>query len=164
MDWDDPKILQADASLTRLLSFFPRVDTKFSVILAIALAIVASLGNMVAKVECLGWSLALSLGLSGLLIVGCLWQIYKGTFPDLEGPKDSVIYFSAIADLKLEKFQGLMNNLTPSNYHRDLVNQCHRNSQILKYKFDRLKSSYQLLLWTLIPYLISLWLFEKAVP
>jgi hypothetical protein len=144
----------------RILGFFPRVDAKASVVLAVdtgMLALLASNAPALRQLE--GYMIFAAIPV--ILIGVSLYYLYLGAFPRLEGGVESLIYFREIAKRTENKFIEEFRSQTEENYVKDLLGQVWRNSEILKQKYDHLKTAFALLAWAIIPWAISLAMFVE---
>ncbi len=71
--------------------------------------------------------------LSVLLLACNLFVVYRGTYPCTKGPGDSLVYFGSIADKSRE------------DHLDDVLEQVHRDSEIVDRKFVDLRRSYRCL-------------------
>ncbi len=132
----------ATDQLNRLMGFFPRVETKASVILALDIAMLGVLAANfpVRAVEsprgCCGIIATLALVLS-------LSQLYVVFFPHLKpGEKPSLIFFGDVADMGWRGYHKAVSSLTDDALLEDLTCQIWRNSEILKIKFDKTRAAF----------------------
>jgi hypothetical protein len=146
--------------LSRVLSFFSRVDTVSSIVLGIDIGMLAVLGTTAPAPKLFTRYTLLALIPVGLLTVS-LWHLYRGTFPRLEGGWRSLIYFREIAQRNEEEFIKGWTSQTEDEYVRDLLSQIWRNSEILTQKFDHLRAAFRWLAWALLPWIIALFLFAS---
>jgi hypothetical protein len=146
--------------LSRVLSFFSRVDTVSSIVLGIDIGMLAVLGAS-APAPKLFTRYTLFALLPVILIALSLWHLYKGTFPRLEGGWRSLIYFREIAQRDEEEFIKGWINQTDDEYVRDLLSQIWRNSEILTQKFDHLRAAFRWLAFALLPWIVALFLFAS---
>jgi hypothetical protein len=132
----------ATAQLDRLMGFFPRVEAKASVILALNIAMlgVMALNFPVRDFDsprgCFGITAA-------LLLVLSLFQLYVVFFPHLKsGEKSSLVFFGDIAGMGWRTYHNAVTALTDDALLEDLTCQIWRNSEILKIKFDRTQAAF----------------------
>ena len=88
-----------------------------------------------------------------------LWRLYQGSFPQLEGGNDSLIYFREIAKRTEVQFVEEFNKIFADTLAKDLSGQVWRNSQILSQKFDHLVWAYRFMGFSVIPWVAALALF-----
>src|SRR4051812_13694569 len=91
------QIKSAQDLLTKILTFFPRVDTKGTALFAINTAMLAILtANSPSFTEYNQWYMFFPL--VPMLFIGIsIWHVYKSSFPKLDGGSRSLIYFREIA-------------------------------------------------------------------
>lgn len=149
--------------LKLVLSFFPRVDSKLSVVLAINTGMLAVLGADAPPLSDLSWAMLLSAGLAVALLGVSVAFLYRGAFPSLRGGNASLVYFREIAKLTEHQFVEHFKHQDDEQRVNDLLGQVWRNSEILKAKFDALKYAFIFLALALIPWLAALALFATHV-
>jgi hypothetical protein len=152
---------QAQDQLNLVMAFFPRVDAKISVLLGIDLAMLAFLAAKAPKLE-LWEGRLLFAGIPLFLLGASLWHLYRASFPQLEGGRESLIYFREIASRTEGKFMEEYKKQSSTAYLNDLLSQVWRNAQILAQKFDHLKTAFLLMAWSIVPWLVTLASFVVA--
>lgn len=153
------QILAARDQLNRTLTFFPRVDAKASLVLAIDTSMLALLGTRAFPYTQLRWELA-PIGVTLVLLGTSLWNLYQQAFPSLEGGHQSMLYFREIARRTEANYIDAWKQMTDEAYLRDCLGQVWRNSEILAKKFDHLKWAFASLALAIIPWLASLLLLS----
>lgn len=153
----------AKNQLNIVLSFFPRVDSQASVILAIDTAMIATLTSnapTLKSFESFEWYMSFVL-ISVVLIFFSIYNLYLLASPRLPGAK-SLIYFKHVAEEEnLDNYQKSFADQTEEDYVKDLVGQIWWNSQILNEKYKHLKLAFIYLAASLIPWMISLAMFAS---
>ena len=144
--------------LNRILGFFPRVDAKASVVLGVDLALLSLLGSNAPSLRLLEGYMIFAL-IPVFLLGASLFYVYLQGFPQLEGGQQSLTYFRAIADRTEGKYAEEFLALNEEAYIKDLMGQVWRNSEILKLKYNHLRTSFILLAWAIVPWFISLAMF-----
>lgn len=155
---------EARDQLALVLSFFPRVDAKASALLAIntgMLAVLASDAPPLINMSVFSYVLA---GITGIMIAGSLWFLYRVAFPALGGGHQSLIYFREIARRTESNFIDAFTAQEESIRTKDLLGQAWRNSCILASKFDALKWAFILMALAIIPWATALALFSSQHP
>jgi|SRR5271165_5402496 len=154
---DTSKLLSASKDqLNLVLSFFPRVESKASVLFAINTGMLAFLASHSPPIKQFSLLMEISASLT-LVLLGCsIVVLYRGAFPHLKGGQSSLIYFRQIASLTEHKFIEEFTGQTEEQYANDLLAQAWRNSEILTAKFDCIKSSFVLTALALIPWVVTL--------
>jgi hypothetical protein len=146
-----------EKTLDRLLEAIRAVDTKTSSILAIDTAMIAIIVAVVSAATGSTTATGLWIAVGTFLLVMSLLMVGLATFPQLEGPKDSLVYFGAIASQPYAKYSASVSSRSPATHLEDLSAQCHRNAQIASSKFRRLRYATLLLLFGIGPWLVSLY-------
>ncbi len=114
----------ARKQLDLILGFFPRVDTKLSVVLGIDLGM---LGIFLTKApssldQVTEWDwIGLSCFLAAMVL--SLFFLYLGSFPHLKGGDNSLVYFREVAKKKTEDYVRAFNALTEQSLTDDLLSQ-----------------------------------------
>jgi hypothetical protein len=162
MDQNELKECARD-QLDRVLVFFPRVDAKASVVLAVDTGMLAFLVARIPPLSLLGWwELAIPV-VAALLLAVSLWFLYRGAFPSLKGGNSSLVYFREIAGRTEAKFIEEFAKQSVSDHAKDLLGQVWRNSEILKEKFDALKIAFLFMAIAILPWAVSLLIFTIRI-
>lgn len=152
----DRKFRRAEYRLSAVIEWVPRIDNRLATLLGINTALTATLLITAPKIgEWSGWSIAF-VGVSGALILVSYVNLYLASFPRTTGPDDSLTYFQAIQNLSMDDYFSKTESETSEAYVRDLVNQIHRNSEIVSSKFSNLKLAFRFTVATVIPWMLAL--------
>jgi hypothetical protein len=146
----------AKAQLDLVLSFFTRVETKLSVVLAIDLAM---LGLAFTKsLPLTAVHLGSGVGLGAFIVCQgwALLALYRGSFPELSGGHASLVYFREVAKLREADYTERFSALSKSALARDHLEQAWRNARILATKFDQIQRAYQWTALSIVPWAIAL--------
>jgi len=160
-----PELLPVAAKdqLNLVLSFFPRVDSKASVVLAVDTAMLGYLASKIPQLKWpLSWPLLIPLA-AFLLIFLSIWHLYKAAFPVLKGGSSSLVYFREIAARTEAKFIEEFSAQEASGYAKELLAQAWRNSEILIEKFNHLKRAFLFMALSVVPWTIALVQFAIKV-
>ena len=149
------KISAARDQLNRTLTFFPRVDSKASLVFGINTGLLAVLATRSAIYTQLRFEW-IPIGLTLLLLGISFGHLYKEAFPSLKGGQESLLYFNEIAKRTEAKYIETWKSLEESEYLADLLGQVWRNSEILKQKFEHVKWAFYALALALVPWLVAL--------
>jgi hypothetical protein len=142
--------------LNLVLSFFSRVDSKASVVLAVDTAMLGYLASKIPQVKWPpSWPLVIPLS-AALLLFLSIWHLYKTAFPILKGGHSSRVYFREIAARTEAKFIDEFMAQQETDYSKDLLGQAWRNSEILVEKFNHLKSAFIFMALSVVPWTIAL--------
>ena len=147
--------------LNRTLTFFPRVDGKASVLLAVNTSMMAVLATRAFPYTQLRWEL-LPIGLAIVGLIASLWNLYRQGFPHLDGGQNSRLYFREIAGRTEAGYIADWQKMTDEDYLQDLLGQVWRNSQILKIKFGHLRNAFVALAFALVPWVVALALLSQG--
>ena len=147
------RVSAAWQQLHLVLGFFPRVDTKLSVVLGINLGLLAMLATRTPRVEATTPLIAV-LGVAFFApLTTSFWHVWWGYFPDLRGGTGSLIYFRAISKMSESEFRKACAGRSIDDLEGDILDQCWRNSKILDAKFASLRYAYLAALITLGPWM-----------
>lgn len=158
---NDALLKSARDQLTLVLSFFPRVDAKLSVVLGIDLAMLGVLASRLPDLATAEKSIPVAAAATAVLVGLSLWQLYQGSFPSLSGGNGSVVYFRAIAERTEAKFITEYCAQSEEQLAADVLGQVWRNSEILRRKFDHLVSAYRYMAVASVAWLVSLVLIHQ---
>ncbi len=145
--------------LDRVLGFFSRVDGKISVVLGVDLTMLAVLVAASPPLKFYQWYMALFALASVVFLIVSLWQLYLASFPQMEGGNQSLIYFREIATRTESQYVEEFLAKDIEELKKDLLCQIWRNSEILKQKFDHLKTSFNFFAISVPFWLIALAIF-----
>lgn len=152
------RIEDAKFGLQLVLGFFPRVDSRTSVVLGINTGMLALLAGKLPNSSKFDWTMLIAVA-AALMLCRSYWCLFRASFPDLKGGVSSLIYFREIAKRPEEKFIQGFSAQNQEEYYEDMMGQVWRNSQILSKKFDALRSSYIWMLLAVIPWAIAVGIF-----
>lgn len=153
----------AEQRLDRLLDWVGRSDTKFSVVLGVDTAMLGFLATSAPAGPSSVSALIFALASVALLVLSLIF-VYRGTYPRTHGPGGSLVYFGSIAEKDLEEFKNKFLAYDLQDHLNDVLEQIHRNSEILNGKFEKLQRAYEFMLIAAIPWTISLYLFGVVPP
>lgn len=150
----------AEKNLEYLLEWIGRFDTKSSVILGIDTGMLGALATFAPAVNL--WTLLMKgfAILSIILLLISLLFVYLSNYPRLKGSSDSLFYFGSVCQKCFDQYHQEFSKLSAEECLKDILGQCHRNSEILNQKFSYLKWAYRLLLVGVIPWAITIYLFR----
>jgi len=145
-----------ERQLDRVQSFIPRIDGRLTGYLAILSGQMALAFTNIDKSDIDGWFLLTCL----VVFLGCaVWafiNIYQCSHPNIEGPKKSLIFFFEIEKMGLKDYQDAFLSASEDNLKQDLLNQIHRNSQIVAQKYRHLRAASAAMLFGSAPWAILL--------
>jgi len=146
----------AEQSLNRVLEFFPRVDTKASFIAALNTGMLALIAINVNLEDVTTYCIAIPGGAAAILLFGSLFYVYKCQFPQLKGGAKSKVYFNEIAGRIESEFIDEFLAESEENYLKDILGQVWRNAEILKQKFNSMKTAFILTALAMAPWFVFL--------
>src|ERR1700722_10418047 len=162
MPANDSIVKDARDQLTLVLSFFPRVDAKLSTVMALDTAMLAALSAGLPPLSQMTIWMAVAPALAAVLLGLSFYHLYRGSFPDVLGGHDSVVFFKEIAKRTETSFVAEYTRQSPESLRQDVLGQVWRNSEILTAKFRSLKNAYILMALGAIPWAFSLALFAVS--
>lgn len=145
-----------EAQLTRVLSFFPRVDTKVAGLFTVNSALLTISALNVEAGDLARWYIAIP---GAFLIIGLIASftfLYKCNFPELEGGQGSLVYFAAIKGRTESTYKAEFEAVSDADYRADMLGQIWRNSHILADKYKAIAIAIRLTLATLLPFTVFL--------
>jgi hypothetical protein len=145
--------------LNLVLSFFPRVESKSSVLLAIDTSMLGFLAAKAPRLQEFSTWTGLAAILTVLLLSASIVLLYRGAFPQLSGGHGSLIYFREIANRTEHRFVEEFRAQSEEQYVNDVLGQAWRNSEILRTKFDCLKHAFTFMALAILPWLTTIVLF-----
>jgi hypothetical protein len=147
--------------LNLVLSFFSRVESRSSVVLAIDTGMGAFLVGSAPPLHSFCKWMAIASGATLLLLGVSVVFLYFGSAPNLKGGEGSLVYFGEISKSREQKFVDDFAAQSEATYARDLLAQTWRNAKILGIKFHCLKWAFRFMAFAIIPWLVSLALFAS---
>jgi hypothetical protein len=156
------KINTLEKILDRQLAWISRADTRISLVLPLATAMLGSLAALAPKPT--NWEIlpAILASISAILIVLAMIFSSLACFPRVAGPKSSNIFFNGIAGRETGQYKKIMCEISEDDYLDDICRQCHRNAQIAKAKFEWIQKALASLLISVIPWILTVYLLYKA--
>ncbi len=154
------KIDIANDILSRQLSWISSSDNKVPAIFAINTAMLGVVAALLNSFE--NWSKLNSILITILLIflLGSVVCLAVATFPRLNGPKGSLIYFGGIVTRSLEQYKTEIQNLSDDKLIVEILTQVYRNAEIATNKFLWVKISMILTFFSFPFWLITVWLIS----
>lgn len=150
----------AEKNLERLLEWVGKFDTKSSIILGIDTGMLAVLISFMPQLAMWGLSLAISTILTVATFSLSLFFIFLSSYPRTKAPSRSLIFFGTISEFSFNDYKKIFCERNNKDYLNDLLEQCHRNAEIISTKFKNLKLAYCMLLIGIIPWAITIFLFK----
>jgi hypothetical protein len=157
---EDERIRIAESNLSRLLDWVGRIDAKSSVVLGINTAMLGLLAGLAPPPHLwTAWTIALA-AITALFPIASLSCVYVVNYPQTKGPAKSLNFFGGIAKRSFREYNDEFMKLSASDHLSDVLEQCHRNAEIVNRKFSALKLAYRALLIGVIPWMACLYYFR----
>jgi len=152
------KIDYLEKELSRLLGWIQVADSRMALVIPISTAMLGAIAALSPAVDL--WTAKPAIACSFAVFFLVLSFIFSAfaSFPRVEGPKGSVIFFGGIVAREIDQFRQSVNALDESSYQDDLINQCHINSQIAITKFTWVRRAMISLFLSFVPWAISVFL------
>jgi hypothetical protein len=157
----DEQLDLAEKNLEFLLDWVGRHDYKSSIIFGIGTGMLGVIATFAPDQAFWYCEMIISAGISIFFLLLTLLLVYLGNYPRLEGRSDSLFYFGSICQKSRKQYQKRFSKRTKEEFLADILEQCHRNSEILNKKFKYLKYAFISLLISVIPWLITIYLFRS---
>jgi hypothetical protein len=155
----DKAVQAGKDQLNLVLSFFARVESKSSVLLAIDTGMLGFLAANAPPLRESTLFMVIAAIMALVLLSASIVMLYRGAFPQLTGGHGSLVYFREIAARTEHKFVEEFKAQSEEHYADELLRQAWRNSEILRAKFDCLKHAFTLMALAILPWLITVALF-----
>jgi hypothetical protein len=156
------RIRIAECNLSRLLDWIGRVDAKSSVVLGVNTAMLGVLAGVAPAPHL--WTLytviAALLGAVCPIIGLCF--VYVVNYPQTKGSSTSLNFFGGISKRTFREYETAFMSGSAADHLRDVLEQCHRNAEIVNRKFSALKWAYRWLLVGIIPWMVCLYYFRSV--
>jgi|GEM_PF-376151 len=157
---ESPALGDARDQLNLVLGFFSRVDGKQSVLLGIHVAMLGYLASRAPPPSLATWPGWGAGALFVLLTALSMWRLYQGSFPNLDGGANSLVFFRAIATLREIDFIQRYRAGSDEAMTQEVLAQVWRNSVILHDKFQKLRASWRLMACSIVPWLVAIVFFR----
>jgi hypothetical protein len=145
--------------LNLVLSFFPRVESKSSVLLAIDTGMLGFVAANAPRLREMSIWMVITTAATLVLLAASIVMLYRGAFPRLSGGEKSLVYFREIAGRTEHRFIEEFKAQSDAQYVSDLLGQVWRNSEILRVKYECLKHAFTLMALAIPPWLVTVALF-----
>jgi len=155
------RIRIAECNLNRLLDWVGRVDAKSSLVLGINTAMLGVLAGLAPAPHL--WTIeTLLVATVGVFFpIASLICVYFVNYPQTKGPATSLTFFGGIAKRTFREYESAFMKCTALEHLSDVLEQCHRNAEIVTRKFGALKWAYRSLLIGVIPWMLCLYYFKS---
>jgi hypothetical protein len=146
----------ASDQLNRILTFFPRVDNRASLLFTVNSALLGVLAAGFHPEQIQDWYVLIPAGLTLGALVYSFGSLYLCAYPNTKGGNGSNVYFESIARKTESAFVDEFRKLDEEEWLRDLSAQIWRNSEILSLKYKYLKHSMRSTIISLLPWSVFL--------
>lgn len=146
----------AERQLDRIMGFFPRIDSKVSALFAIVSAQVAFAAVNLSIDDLKTWWVGIPVFAFIVCVVWTIANLYRCTFPHLNGGYASLVFFKEIAKLTEADYIQRYSSLDEATLKRDVMGQIWRNSEILSMKYDYLKQATLAVMIAILPWFLLL--------
>lgn len=148
-----------ETNLARQLGWVQAADGRVSLVLPLSTAMLGLIAALVPKDICQWEVLPISFAvLSSCLLILSLIFVVFASFPRTTGPEGSLIFFAGISSNSLSEYKDKIQSLTEDGYINDLVEQSHRNAEIVTKKYYWVKKSLTCIFLSLPLWLVSIFL------
>lgn len=154
------QIAYAEKNLDRVLQWGSKVDTKISVVLGMHTGMLGVAVSLAPEPEKWRWWAVVAFATTiGMLATGFTF-IHCANYPRTRGPSKSLLFFGSIAGNSFNEFSQCWSCRTTDQHLQDLLEQCHRNSEIINNKFKYLKRAYTAMMFAILPWAITVLAFK----
>jgi hypothetical protein len=155
------RIEAAEKTLRNNFEWVGRFDNKAAIVLGAATGMLGLFASFSPPIH--SWSVGTAV--VALLALFCvstsLIFLYLATYPRTKRVQRSLFFWGSIAKTPYEEYADAFVQQTQEDYLHDLLQQCHRNGEILHLKFLYLKWAYRFLFGALLPWTLSIYLFRS---
>jgi hypothetical protein len=156
------RIRIAECNLSRLLEWVGRVDAKSSVVLGIATAMLGVLAGLAPAPHLWTRYTVVMASLGTVFPIISLCCVYLVNYPQTKGSSTSLNFFGGISKRTFREYEAAFMESAASDHLRDVLEQCHRNAEIVNGKFSSLKWAYRSLVVGVIPWMACLYYFRSV--
>lgn len=152
--------MRAAELLKLMLSLFPRIEAKLSLLLTLNVGMGGVLASSLRPVP--RWDFTLiAPALAVALLVASFWNLYRAALPQLmESKTKSLFYFRAIAEQEESSYVEAVLATDAEELERDLARQTWRNAVILTAKFTRVDRAFRYTAIAALPW--AIWLAIRS--
>lgn len=155
------KLVLAEKNLEILVAWVGRLDNKTPIVLGINSGMLGMLVTFAPPLK--NWTPGLFLlTLLSVLGIGVSFVFfYFSSYPRTKGPEESLFYFGSIAKKSNIEYQQAFLKRNAEEQLIDILEQCHRNSEIITNKFWCLKGAYISLILSICFSAITIYFFRS---
>ena len=145
------------------MEWISRFDNKSAVVLGIDTGMLGVIASFAPQAHLWSSEMTVATFFAIFGLAFSLFFVYLSNYPQLKGPNTSLLYFGSIAKRDIEEYKQEFIKQKPEEQLDDVLGQCHRNAEILHKKFFYHKWSYRILIFSVIPWAITIYLF-RSIP
>ncbi len=142
--------------LDLIMTFHERVESRFALLFGVNAALLATLAGAAPPPHQLGLMRGSLIVVTIVLLAVSIAQVYRGLFPNLGGPMNSVIYFRSVAAYIEDDYVREWQQVNATQLVDDLARQAWQNARVVTAKFRRLKAGFGFTLAALVPWAVAL--------
>ncbi len=152
-----------ETNLGRQLSWIGAADSRSALAFALNTGMLGVLAAISPK-QATAWAVAPAVFASFAVVfaLGSLVCLTFASFPRVDGPRGSLVFFGGIAQRTAEQFKEAVNVLSDESYVDDLANQCHRNAEIANRKFSWVQRAFVCLYLAVPPWGLAIFLLYNV--
>lgn len=154
---EQERIRWAESNLERKLDWISRYDSRSNFVGALSITMLGVLGTISGSVTFQDSGTLFIFFTPIILLLTSIVFIYYSQYPDTKSTQKSLLFFGTIAKFEVEEFHKAFKVMDDEQYLSDLINQIHVNSRRLEQKFVYLKISVNLIIISLIPWVIAIY-------
>lgn len=143
-----------ETQLSRILGFFPRVETRIATVFAIDMALLVVSALNLGPGDLKLWYVTVPAVFTLLAVLLSSLFLYQANFPKVEGGEGSLTYFAAIRKRTEANYIREYLACDEEQYRLDLLGQVWRNSEILCDKYVKVKHATITTAVALVPFII----------
>jgi hypothetical protein len=149
---DDWVKQRAEKSLSQMIDWIGRHDTRSAGLMGITVAMMGALSAATPAVKQWNAIFMVALGITAAGFAIVMYQLMRGAIPRIRAGKPSLSFFGSVAAMPQDEFRERFLKMTEEEYLEDILNQCYVNARILRSKFRCLKRGLIALLITALPW------------
>ncbi len=141
--------------LDLIMTFHERVESRFALLFGVNGALLATLAGATPPLHELTVIRAALVFLTVFMVGTSIACIYRGLFPRLSGPMNSLLYFRSVAAYLEEDYAGEWQAVDATQLVDDLARQVWQNARLVTAKFRNLRAAFSLTVAALVPWAVA---------
>lgn len=135
----DGKLDIIDRILSKNIAWIAAADTKATLTFTVISAMLAVVAALIPPTD--AWTIWSGIAIAGAVLFQgtSLVNIVLAMFPQLAGPRGSIVFFGGIASHDEQQYVQKIKNSSVEDLVEDFARQCHRNAEIAQLKFGRVR-------------------------